>query len=82
MGWFSSDEKKAPKKNVEIISGNNIQLEEKIEKRIEEGRIIKDIKLAGEGVGIAMVLIIYDSWAEKARDEKERAEKEKEGLGR
>lgn len=78
MGWFSNDEKEAPKKNVEIIVGKKEQLEKEIEKRIEEGRIIKDIKFTGDGSSSFLkILIIYDSWAEK-----QRAEKEKEGLGR
>lgn len=80
MGWFSS-EKKAPKKNVEIIYGKIEKLEEEIEKRIAEGRIIKDIKFTGDSLNLSQILIIYDYLAEKARDEKEKG-KEKEGLGR
>lgn len=88
MGFFGNNENKVNKelenarKYVETIFGtvsNREQFEIEIAKRIESGRIIKDIKFNEDG-GALSALIIYDSWAEKARAEKERAKDR--GLGR
>ncbi|BEO93147.1 hypothetical protein FNSP4_05670 [Fusobacterium nucleatum] len=73
MGFFSSsnESNNSMKENkyVETIKATSLELLDKeITKRMET-RIIKDIKFQVDGIFYAM--IIYDAWAEKARNEKE-----------
>lgn len=73
MGFFSSsnESNNSTKENkyVETIKATSLELlDMEIAKRMET-RIIKDIKFQVDGIFYAM--IIYDAWAEKARNEKE-----------
>ena len=73
MGFFSSsnESNNSMKENryVETIKATSLELlDMEITKRMET-RVIKDIKFQVDGIFYAM--IIYDTWAEKARNEKE-----------
>ena len=74
MGFFKDEQKKDKelenaRKYVETFNYSGIEnLDKEIARRSEAGRIIKDIKIHGTG---GRVTILYDTWAEKARNEKE-----------
>lgn len=74
MGFFKDEQKKDKElenahKYVETFNYSGIEnLDKEIARRIEAGRIIKDIKIHGAG---GRVTILYDTWAEKGRNEKE-----------
>lgn len=76
MGFFGNSEKKVNKELEEariyvetIRVGSEEQLDIEIAKRIKSGRIIKDVKFVRNGT-LFNAMILYDPWAEKARDEK------------
>ena len=77
MVFFSSsnESNNSTKENkyVETIKATSLELlDMEITKRMET-RIIKDIKFQVDGIFYAM--IIYDTWAEKIRNEKENVKK-------
>lgn len=92
MAWFSNsnDNKKIELPEIDFSKGFEIikkpvgeheqYLEDEINRRIEAGRVVRNVSFRTSGTVIFSATVVYDLWAERQlRLEKEREEK---GLGR